>query len=359
MGYLDVANIVKRQFSPQVVTTFAKQDALLSKIIENGKVIRAKGGNSREMPMVWRTGVTGREIGQSGLTPMSRTSEDVTKMMKTSPVALGFDLMLPITILDKLQGDGAIANYAQMRLKNAYAGAFQDISAHFLRGGTDGKVFAAGQLRNLATLNGEHNTGTLDGMINGLLDFRTPAQQTSDAEVVQNLAKSEEYDHFNQHHALGTGWSTDGRRQMRSMYRKCHQRDSLYSKGPDMAWCSSDTADNIIADNFTNTRVTSASDNGETLGGTFLIDFGGMMLSPSEFIDPANHYTDSDAQGGVLIMLNSRYLELWTLLKAVLDSKPFSEDISGAQRALVSRFSFHGNMMLGNLAAHGVLTNTD
>ena len=90
------------------------------------------------------------------------------------------------------------------------------LNKYLLTGASRGLAFNTSELQGFLTLNGQFASGIGTGVLNGMLDFVTPASQS---DVVQGVKKSNSYFHFNQFNDISS-FVADGMTQLRKTYRQ-------------------------------------------------------------------------------------------------------------------------------------------
>jgi hypothetical protein len=366
-GHLDVINMANREWFKNDYINFTQNDPILEKLVTQGNVKRKSGGYEFEQALFPRAGTQGVEIDDTGLTTVPRSSYNVTELVKVSPVALASDIVLTQVEMDKIGTQNAeVYDLVKKRKGVAGRGWVQDIMGHFIGGQTQARVFAAGQLKNMLTLDGDHSTGTKTGNIHGLLDYDTPANQTSAGQLVMNLAKNTANEHYNQYQ-VATDWSTDGFASMIETQRLTRVHDITGGNGADLVAMSSAAFVNLQASIVSNLQIVNTKDNGRDMEAmTYVTQLGpGVRAFSSPYIDPSQ-YTTSSAQGGVALHLNTRSIFFFSLLKGGSDKAAmikglqddFVED-PGQQRIYVCKLFLHGNWFVENLKGHGVTANID
>ena len=232
-----------------------------------------------------------------------------------------------------------------------------DLNKYFLTGVSRGLVFTTSELKGFLTLNGHVSDGIGTGVTHGLIDFRTTAEQDSDADTVQNVIKSSTISHFNQFEdASGSAFSVSGLHPLRRIYRKCSHYAGGPGKGPDLVIMDDDTYtlydQNLLQNNVRISLVDDKTDKTNTMA----LSLGLAKVHSSIDLDKDDSaFTGSDAADGVSYFLNTDYLE-FPMLEAPNISE-FKERV-GDQDVVTALFAMQGNMICTKLPAQGAVTGT-
>ncbi len=212
-----------------------------------------------------------------------------------------------------------------------------------------GIVFQTSELRGFLTLNGEVSTGIGTGVTNGLLDFATPATQN---DVVQGVAKSSSYFHFNQFGNMG-GAPFDIS-VLRKTYRECAHYAGGMGKGPDLVYMDQDVYTQFEENQANNFRVnvSTIQDGVDQKTNTIELSLGLAKVYSSIDLDRNDFSATGNASNGVTYILNSDYLEM--PVHEAPQMSEFKERV-GDQDVVTAVFSMQANLISTKLPAHGVV----
>ncbi len=355
-SYLDVANRTKNTFASGIINQAAFASPLFEKLMKSNQV-KQEGGNIITALHTYRSPAQGVDVG-GGFNPVPRVDRDTTKKIRVEKPMHAFDIV--VSKKDMIEArqknaDLGVVDFTKQKLTEAIAFTMIDLESHFITGFTQDGTFTTAQMHNHLTLNGEATSGTLVGTANGLLHAVAPASQTAET---MDLTKSLANQHYNQFKDVGT-WAGGGREGLREIYMKCARKDVMYKMGPDFCWADDVSFANLIDSSFDKVQTRSVSESGtveKSRHGTFLDSFGAMEIQAYEHLDLSLY--SGDAAGGIFILLNSKYLEINSMLQKLVELDDFAEANRGRQRIAVAEGTLFFNYLLRNLPASGVVTGT-
>tara|TARA_Y100000114_G_C11760344_1_gene329217 strand:+ start:1503 stop:2444 length:942 start_codon:yes stop_codon:yes gene_type:complete len=281
---------------------------------------------------------------------LNMTRRQQIRKFEVEPHRLVMAINIPKRELNQNSGKLAIIRLIEEYPQTSMEAAKADLNKFLLTGVSRGLAFNTSELLGMLSLNGNHSSGIGTGVTNGLLDFQATGSQT---DVVQGVAKSASYFHFNQYNDI-TLFSADGMSQLRKTYRQCAHYAGGVGKGPDMVIMDDDTYTNFEDERSQNVRVTLVDDKvdkSNTLG----LNLGLASVTSSIDLDR----TDTTAFGsgapadGVTYMLNTDYIE-FPMLEAPNISE-FKERV-GDQDVVTAIFAMQGNMICTKLPALGCVS---
>lgn len=229
-------------------------------------------------------------------------------------------------------------------------GWLRDWNSYWLTGVSTGFVLPTAQMAGFTTLNGQFSAGVGQGVTNGLLDFRTPAQQLTDAENVQNVVKSTVYWHFNRYFPI-TAFATDGETTLRRAYRNAAHSAMKPEGGPDLVVMDDQTFGNyeLVAkkDLIQIRLVSDKTETTNTLTNTFML---AQVYSDLD-LDLANF--TGVAAAGVTYMLNTDFFEMCQIEELKIGK---FEDRLADQDALVAKMLGHFQVVCTNFPAQACVS---
>ncbi len=340
-------------------TTFADlRGPLVNSFVRSNELFEALNSKAR-MPMEGGTkiersfsgGAPARGVGvYVGDELLNMTRRQQIRKFEVEPHRLVMAINIPKRELNQNSGKLAIIRLIEEYPQTSMEAAKADLNKFLLTGVSRGLAFNTSELLGMLSLNGNHSSGIGTGVTNGLLDFQATGSQT---DVVQGVAKSASYFHFNQYNDI-TLFSADGMSQLRKTYRQCAHYAGGVGKGPDMVIMDDDTYTNFEDERSQNVRVTLVDDKvdkSNTLG----LNLGLASVTSSIDLDR----TDTTAFGsgapadGVTYMLNTDYIE-FPMLEAPNISE-FKERV-GDQDVVTAIFAMQGNMICTKLPALGCVS---
>jgi hypothetical protein len=276
------------------------------------------------------------------------TRRQQIRKFEVEPHRLVMAINIPKRELAQNSGKLAIIRLIEEYPQTSMEAAKADLNKFLLTGVSRGLAFNTSELLGMLTLNGQSAAGIGTGVTNGLLDFEAIAAQT---DVVQNVAKSSSYFHFNQFNDI-TSWSGDGITQLRKTYRQCSHYAGGIGKGPDMVFMDDDTYTNFEDSRRDNVRVTLVDDKidkSNTLG----LNLGLASVTSSIDLDRSDFTAATAPADGVTYMLNTDYIE-FPMLEAPNVSE-FKERV-GDQDVVTAIFAMQGNLICTKLVAQGCVS---
>ena len=338
-------------------TTFADlRGPLVNSFVRSNELFEALNSKAR-MPMEGGTkiersfsgGAPARGVGvYVGDELLNMTRRQQIRKFEVEPHRLVMAINIPKRELAQNSGKLAIIRLIEEYPQTSMEAAKADLNKFLLTGVSRGLAFNTSELLGMLTLNGQSAAGIGTGVTNGLLDFEAIAAQT---DVVQNVAKSSSYFHFNQFNDI-TSWSGDGITQLRKTYRQCSHYAGGIGKGPDMVFMDDDTYTNFEDARRDNVRVTLVDDKidkSNTLG----LNLGLASVTSSIDLDRADFTAGTAPADGVTYMLNTDYIE-FPMLEAPNVSE-FKERV-GDQDVVTAIFAMQGNLICTKLVAQGCVS---
>lgn len=350
----EVLNTTYRQLKGPLVDTFMRRTPFLDTLMKNNRVRQnMDGGTTIERAIMTGSPATGRGI-YNGTELLNLTRNKRTEQLKVEPHRLAAAIAIPNREL--AQNDGPLA---VMRLIEKYPEAFMKstdrcLESFFLSGAapSGNHSFNTSSLSGFLTLSGLFSSGTLTGTTNGLLDFRTPAQQTSDGESVQSLAKDEAKFYFNQYRAISS-FTSEGLKQIGQVIRRCGHFSVEGS--PNLGFMDPDSMTNLEDSKRGHVRVQLVDDEQER-SDLHTITHNGVTFHESLDLDRTLSVfnTTALADGGGYV-LNPAYFEFSVIEEAELSD---FEDMIASQDVVVSKFKFHAGLICTNIVAQGCFSGS-
>lgn len=280
---------------------------------------------------------------------LNMTRRQQIKKFQVEPHRIVVAVNIPKKELMFNSGKLAIMRLIEEYPKTVMDGVKADLNKYFLTGVSRGIVFQTSELRGFLTLNGEVSTGIGTGVTNGLLDFATPATQN---DVVQGVAKSSSYFHFNQFGDMG-GAPFDIS-VLRKTYRECAHYAGGMGKGPDLVYMDQDVYTQFEENQANNFRVnvSTIQDGVDQKTNTIELSLGLAKVYSSIDLDRNDFSATGNASNGVTYILNSDYLEM--PVHEAPQMSEFKERV-GDQDVVTAVFSMQANLISTKLPAHGVV----
>jgi hypothetical protein len=278
---------------------------------------------------------------------LNMTRRQQTKRFQVEPHRIVAAINIPKKELLFNSGKLAVIRLIEEYPQTTLEGAKADLNKFLLTGSSRGLVFQTADLAGFLSLNGNFASGSGTGVTNGLLDFVAPASQT---DVVQNVAKSSSYFHFNQYNNI-TAWATDGLPTLRKTYRQCAHYAGGMGKGPDLVVMDDDTYTNFEDSRLSLVRVTLVEDKTEK-SNTLGLDLGVAKVYSSIDLNRADMISGA-ALNGTTYILNTDFLEM-PLMEAP-SITPFTERV-GDQDVVTAIFSMQGNLICTKTPAQGCVS---
>ena len=342
---LELLNSTLQDFKGPVVNTFSQNTPTREALGKKGK-ISSEGGTYVERSLM--TGSPSRGVGIYN----GDETVDRTRYKKLNKFRVDFHrVVIPVVIPNKelVQNKG---KQGVIKLIEAYPKAVADAMAlddekYWLTGKTAGMAFDSEEFYGFLTLNGQFALGNGVGVEAGYLDFVAPASQT---DTVQNVPKLEADRIYNQYGDI-TGWSTDGERVLRQVYRRCSQMCGRPNGGPDLIIMDDDTFANYTAAKKDIVRLMKVKD--ATDQGNLLTDvFGLASVQGSVLIDLAADFTGV-ALDGVTYLIDTNWLEIVQLEKPSLSD---FVDAGTDQDGVVAKMCMHEARIFQKPTAHGCIS---
>ena len=336
-------------------TTFADlRGPLVNSFVRSNELFEALNSKAR-MPMEGGTkiersfsgGAPARGVGvYVGDELLNMTRRQQIRKFEVEPHRLVMAINIPKRELAQNSGKLAIIRLIEEYPQTAMEAAKADLNKYLLTGASRGLAFNTSELQGFLTLNGQFASGIGTGVLNGMLDFVTPASQS---DVVQGVKKSNSYFHFNQFNDISS-FVADGMTQLRKTYRQCAHYAGGIGKGPDMIFMDDDTYTNFEDQRSENVRVTLVDDKIDK-SNTMALNLG--LASVTSSIDLDRSSFSGVAADGVTYMLNTDYIE-FPMLEAPNVSE-FKERV-GDQDVVTAIFAMQGNLICTKLPAQGCVS---
>ena len=337
----DELNTTLANLRPGYQSTFARTNPFLARCVNKKKVRSPEGGTHIEKVLM--TGSPAQGVGVASgyeVAPGARLQK--SKQLKIAY----YQFLMAINISGKEMrensGQQGIVKLTEMYPDNAAKAFKKDFNKYLLTGQTDAASSAsASDFYGFTCLNGEFNSGTMDGTLNGLLDFVTPSGQN---EVVEGVTKSVASGHYNNYQAI-TAWATDGMGKLSAAYFDAESnsdQDGDSPVGPDLILCDRGSYANFVGSKRDEVRVQVVDAKTEGRMSTKNTFYRADVVYDAA-LDPSLF---SIAAGGVWYGLNTDYW-MWYILKD-LDISPF-QDFLATQDVVTSKLLFHGQGMCERL----------
>lgn len=343
---LDVLNTTYEDLRGPLVNSFVRGSELLDALEKKARM-PMEGGTLIER--TFTGGAPARGVGiYVGDEVLNMTRRQQIKKFQVEPHRVVVAINIPKKELLLNRGKLGVVRLIEEYPKTVLEGVRADINKYLFTGISRGIVFQTSELRGFMTLNGDVSTGIGTGVTNGLLDFALPSAQT---DVVQGVAKSSSYYHFNQFVDMG-GTAFDIS-DLRKGYRQCAFYAGGANKGPDLIYMDQDTFTQYEENQANNFRLVQNTLQGGVDGkvNTLELSLGLAKVCPSLDLDPAD-FTTSAVQNGISYILNSDFLEM--PMQEAPNVTPFKERV-GDQDVVTSLFSMQFNLLSNKLTAHGVV----
>ena len=283
---------------------------------------------------------------------LNMTRRQQTKRFKVEPHRLVVAINIPKKELNYNSGKLAVIRLIEEYPQTTMQAAMADLNAYILTGVSRGLVFQTAELRGILTLNGQITAGIGTGITHGLLDWRTIAQQNTDAQTVQNVAKSSSYFHFNQHNDI-TSFATNGLLFLRQTYRQCAHYAGGMGKGPDLVVMDDGTYAEFENSKLSNVRVSVVEDKTEKTN-MLGLDLGIASVYSSLDLDVSNMVAGSPGPAdGAAYILNTDFIEF--PMHEAPKITEFKERV-GDQDVVTAIFSMQGNLICTKTPAQGTVS---
>tara|TARA_R100001163_G_scaffold65757_1_gene64554 strand:+ start:3671 stop:4729 length:1059 start_codon:yes stop_codon:yes gene_type:complete len=338
-------------------TTFADlRGPLVNSFVRSNELFEALDKKAR-MPMEggsliersFTGGAPARGVGiYVGDELLNMTRRQQIKKFQVEPHRIVVAVNIPKKELMFNSGKLAIMRLIEEYPKTVMDGVKADLNKYFLTGVSRGIVFQTSELRGFLTLNGQVSTGIGTGVTNGLLDFATPATQT---DVVQGVAKSSSYFHFNQFGDMAAAAFDIS--DLRKTYRECAHYAGGMGKGPDLVYMDQDVYTQFEENQSSNFRINVNTMQDGVDGNNNTIELSLGLAKVFSSIDLDNADFTSPADNGVTYILNTDYLEM-----PVHEAPQMSEfrERVGDQDVVTAVFSMQANLIATKVPAHGCVS---
>lgn len=343
---IDEINTTLADLRPGYQSTFAQTNQFTARLV-NKKKVRTSGVGGTYLEKVLMTGSPSKGVGVSG----GYETAPGIRQQKSKQLQIGYyEFFQAISISGKEMrennGSQGIVKLIEMYPDAAVKAFKRDMNKYLLTGTTDSLSSASpNDFFGWITLNGQFASGTIQGTLNGLLDFRTPAQQTADAEVVEGVVKSESSGHYNQYGAI-TAWATDGRKVLNSTYMDAEAHcdaDGDSPVGPDLVFADRGSYSNFIESKQDTVRVQIIDEKTEGKQSNYNSLYRAQVVYDASL--DRSLFSGAPASG-VWYGLNSDYW-LWAILHD-LDVSPF-QDFLATQDVITAKMLFHAAGMCERL----------
>lgn len=340
----EVLNTTFADLRGPLVNSFIRSNELLDALMSKARM-PSEGGSLIERSFAG--GAPARGVGVFvGDELLNMTRRQQTKRFQVEPHRIVAAINIPKKELLFNSGKLAVIRLIEEYPQTTLEGAKADLNSFLLTGVSRGLVFQTADLAGFLSLNGQFGAGSGTGVTNGLLDFQTTTLQS---DVVQNVAKSTSYSHFNQYGAI-TSWATDGLPTLRKTYRQCAHYAGGMGKGPDLVVMDDDTYTNFEDSRLSLVRIQLVEDKTEK-SNMLGLDLGVAKVYSS--IDLNRGSFTGAANNGVTYILNTDFLEM-PLMEAP-SITPFTERV-GDQDVVTAIFSMQGNLICTKTPAQGCVS---
>lgn len=340
----EVLNTTFADLRGPLVNSFIRSNELLDALMSKARM-PSEGGSLIERSFAG--GAPARGVGVFvGDELLNMTRRQQTKRFQVEPHRIVAAINIPKKELLFNSGKLAVIRLIEEYPQTTLEGAKADLNSFLLTGVSRGLVFQTADLAGFLSLNGQFGAGSGTGVTNGLLDFQTTTLQS---DVVQNVAKSTSYSHFNQYGAI-TSWATDGLPTLRKTYRQCAHYAGGMGKGPDLVVMDDDTYTNFEDSRLSLVRIQLVEDKTEK-SNMLGLDLGVAKVYSS--IDLNRGSFTGVANNGVTYILNTDFLEM-PLMEAP-SITPFTERV-GDQDVVTAIFSMQGNLICTKTPAQGCVS---
>lgn len=343
---LDALNTTFEDLRGPLVNSFVRGNELFEALEKKARM-PMDGGTLIER--TFTGGAPARGVGiYVGDEILNMTRRQQIKKFQVEPHRIVVAINIPKKELLYNRGKLGIVRLIEEYPKTVVEGVRADINKYLFTGISRGIVFQTSELRGFMTLNGDVTTGVGTGVTNGMLDFVAPSSQT---DVVQNVAKSSSYYHFN--NFVDMGGTAFDISDLRKGYRQAAFYAGGANKGPDLVFMDQDTYTQFEENQANNFRITipsvQAGVDGKT--NTLELSLGLAKVCPSLDLDPAD-FTTSAVQNGISMILNSDFLEMPT--QEAANITPFKERV-GDQDVVTALMAAQFNLLSTKLPAHCVV----
>jgi len=340
----EILNTTFADLRGPLINSFIRSNELLDALMTKARM-PSEGGSLIERSFAG--GAPARGVGVFvGDELLNMTRRQQTKRFQVEPHRIVAAINIPKKELLFNSGKLAVIRLIEEYPQTTLEGAKADLNSFFLTGASRGLVFQTADLAGFLSLNGQFAAGSGTGVTNGLLDFQLT---TAQADVVQNVAKSSSYSHFNQFGTV-TSWATDGLPTLRKTYRQCAHYAGGMGKGPDLVVMDDDTYTNFEDSRLSLVRVALVEDKTEKTN-MLGLELGVAKVYSS--IDLNRAAFTGAAANGVTYILNTDYIEM-PLMEAP-SITPFSERV-GDQDVVTAIFSMQGNIICTKTPAQGCVS---
>jgi hypothetical protein len=340
----EILNTTFADLRGPLVNSFIRSNELLEALMSKARM-PSQGGSLIERSFAG--GAPARGVGVFvGDELLNMTRRQQVKKFQVEPHRIVAAINIPKKELLLNSGKAAVLRLIEEYPQTTLEGAKADLNKFLLTGTSRGLVFQSADLAGMLTLNGQFTAGVGTGVGNGLLDFTAPASQS---DVVQNVAKSSSYSHFNQYADIGA-WATNGLAQLRKVYRQCSHYAGGMGKGPDLIVMDDDTYANYEASRLNLVRIAVVEDKTEKTN-MLGLDIGVGKVYSSIDLDRADF--TGDAADGVTFILNTDFMEF--PLQEAPQITPFTERV-GDQDVVTAIFSMQGNLICTKTPAQGCVS---
>ena len=342
----EVLNTTFADLRGPLINSFVRSNELFDSLMTKAKM-PMEGGSYIERSFAG--GAPARGVGIFvGDELLNMTRRQQVRRYQVEPHRLVVAINIPKKELQFNSGKLAVIRLIEEYPQTTMEGVQGDLNHWFISGTSRGLVFQSAEMEGLLTLNGQHNTGIGQGVQNGLLDFATPALQN---QIVQSVAKSNSYFHFNQYGTIAAGaWATTGMNILRQTYRQCAHYAGA-GKGPDLVIMSDNVFSNFEAARLNLVRIKIVEDRTEKTN-MLGLELGVAKVYSTLDADAVSFTANGNLgnTNGITYMLNTDFIEF--PMSEAPKISDFKERV-GDQDVVTAIFSMQGNLICTKLPAQG------
>ena len=342
----EVLNTTFADLRGPLINSFVRSNELFDSLMTKAKM-PMEGGSYIERSFAG--GAPARGVGIFvGDELLNMTRRQQVRRYQVEPHRLVVAINIPKKELQFNSGKLAVIRLIEEYPQTTMEGVQGDLNHWFISGTSRGLVFQSAEMEGLLTLNGQHNTGFGQGVQNGLLDFQAPAAQN---QIVQSVAKSNSYFHFNQYGTIAAGaWATTGMNILRQTYRQCAHYAGA-GKGPDLVIMSDNVFSNFEAARLNLVRIKIVEDRTEKTN-MLGLELGVAKVYSTLDADAVSFTANGNLgnTNGITYMLNTDFIEF--PMSEAPKISDFKERV-GDQDVVTAIFSMQGNLICTKLPAQG------
>ena len=342
----EVLNTTFADLRGPLINSFVRSNELFDSLMTKAKM-PMEGGSYIERSFAG--GAPARGVGIFvGDELLNMTRRQQVRRYQVEPHRLVVAINIPKKELQFNSGKLAVIRLIEEYPQTTMEGVQGDLNHWFISGTSRGLVFQSAEMEGLLSLNGNHATGIGQGVQNGLLDFATPALQN---QIVQSVAKSNSYFHFNQYGTIAAGaWATTGMNILRQTYRQCAHYAGA-GKGPDLVIMSDNVFSNFEAARLNLVRIKIVEDRTEKTN-MLGLELGVAKVYSTLDADAVSFTANGNLgnTNGITYMLNTDFIEF--PMSEAPKISDFKERV-GDQDVVTAIFSMQGNLICTKLPAQG------